>query len=403
MSVPDRTLPRGPWLAGPSAQTSRATVSIKKLSLTCGFLLAVFGASVAAAADDPATQGSQPAAKLEGAAGNHDSQAILTDLRATKEKLDDAMPSLSAIADPEFRKQEGATLRPILQHTTDLLEKLAAAQTDDTERQGLADDRCQYLAMLAALGDGGAGETLEKLAANSDAKTLAAKSALLLSRWWWNSQDAGAQQKLLADYMAVAKANPASERVTLTLAIMASMGPASDELSHEAAAVLRKVMIGERAKKLAAELDPAGAQRELLDHPLVVAGRTSTGKSLTTADWKDKVVLVDCWATWCGPCNAEIPRMKELYATYHAKGLEIVGIDCDSDDDTVNAFVKEKSMPWPQLREESQSEKEPWHPLAARWGVSGIPTMFLIDKKGVLRFIDARDDTATKIDTLLAE
>ena len=60
-------------------------------------------------------------------------------------------------------------------------------------------------------------------------------------------------------------------------------------------------------------------------------------------------------------------------------------------------------MPWPQLREESQTESESWHPLAKQWGVAGIPTMFLVDKKGVLRFIDAREDTAAKIETLLGE
>ncbi len=114
-------------------------------------------------------------------------------------------------------------------------------------------------------------------------------------------------------------------------------------------------------------------------------------------------MLVDFWATWCGPCNAEIPRVKDLYKTYHAKGFEIVGVDCDSSDDTVDPFIKKKEMPWPQLREESQSESESWHPLAKQWGVAGIPTMFLVDKKGVLRFIDAREDTAAKIESLLAE
>jgi thiol-disulfide isomerase/thioredoxin len=162
-------------------------------------------------------------------------------------------------------------------------------------------------------------------------------------------------------------------------------------------------MTSDKAKKLAAQLDPGGAQRELLGKPLVAAGRTSTGAALSTADWKGKVVLIDCWATWCGPCNAEIPRVKELYKTYHAKGFEIVGLDCDSSDDTVNPFVKEKEMPWPQLREASQTDSESWHPLAKQWGVMGIPTMFLVDKKGVLRFIDARSDTAAKIETLLAE
>jgi thiol-disulfide isomerase/thioredoxin len=243
---------------------------------------------------------------------------------------------------------------------------------------------------------------LEKDAAGNDAKNVGAKSALAVGRWWRNSKDAAAQEKILAAVAEMAKADPTSDKLLQTLEIMARVGAANDELAIKVVQVIRKSMTGDAAKRIAAELDPNGALRELLDKPLVVAGRTTAGKSLTTADFKGKVVLVDFWATWCGPCNAEIPRVKDLYKTYHAKGLEIVGVDCDSDDDTVNAFTKDKEMTWTQLREESQSE-EPWHPLAKQWGVSGIPTMFLLDKKGVLRDVDARDGTDAKIAKLLAE
>jgi thiol-disulfide isomerase/thioredoxin len=147
----------------------------------------------------------------------------------------------------------------------------------------------------------------------------------------------------------------------------------------------------------------AEPQSDLLGKPFVVAGRTTTGKTLTTADWKGKVVLVEFWATWAPPCTEELPRLKELYKAYHAKGLEIVSVDCDDSDNTVNSFIKKKEMPWPQLREESQTAGEDWHPLAKQWGVKGIPTMFLVDTKGVLRFVDARKDAAEKIATLLAE
>ena len=225
---------------------------------------------------------------------------------------------------------------------------------------------------------------------------------MTLARWWRDSKDAAGQRKILADYAKVAKAHPTSDKAAFTLAVMARVGAANDDLALGAVTVIRKTLKSPTAKQIAAELDPAGAQRDLLDKPLVVAGRTTTGGKLTTADWKGKVVLVDFWATWCGPCNAEIPRVKQLYKTYHAKGLEIVGVDCDSSDATVNTFTKDKDMPWTQLREQSQAG-EPWHPLAKQWGVGGIPTMFLIDKKGVLRFVDAREDTEAKVTKLLAE
>ena len=370
-------------------------------TIAWGFLLALAGATTTVRAAEPAAKAT--AANTTTAPQDRDEKAILADLRSSKEKLDAVMPSISAIADAEFRKEDGPKVRPVLQKTADLLMELAATQKDDAERQGLEDDRCQYLAMLAALGDDRAGAILEKIAATGESGALTAKSAIVLSQWWRGSKDAAAQQTILAEYTTVAQKNPTNEKVMLTLAVMASVGPASEEVAIKVVEVLRKVMTGDKAKKLAAELDPSGTLRDLLGKPLVAAGRTTTGKSLTTADWKGKVVLVDFWATWCGPCNAAIPRVKDLYKTYHAKGLEIVGLDCDDSDDTVNPFVKQKEMPWPQLREESQSESEPWHPLATQWGVIGIPTMFLVDKKGVLRFIDAGDDTARKIESLLAE
>ncbi|HEX3997732.1 MAG TPA: TlpA disulfide reductase family protein [Pirellulales bacterium] len=374
------------------------------------FLVSAFVATlstskpIAARAAGPAatsTPKSEP--KPAAAPAKRTENEILADLRAAKEQLDTAMPALSAVADPLFRKEDGPKVRPLLQNAAALLDELAQSQTDNTEREALQRDRCQYLAILAALGDDEAEASLEKTAGGDGANALAAQSAIALRKWWQASKDAAAQQKILTDYTAIARSNPESNNVALTLAVMAGIGPATDDMPVKIAEVLRKVMKGERAKKLAAQLDPSGAQRDLVHKGLVAAGRTASGKNFSTDDWKGKVVLLDFWATWCGPCNAEIPRMKELYKTYHGKGLEIVGLDCDGSDDTVNSFVKQKEMPWPQMREAAQSESEPWHPLASAWGVNGIPTMFLIDKRGVLRFIDAREDTAAKIESLLGE
>jgi thiol-disulfide isomerase/thioredoxin len=366
----------------------------------CGFFLLAI--AMLSAVPSRVARAEEPTPETKAAEGR-DEKAILKDLDDAKEKLSAVMPSVASIGDAEFRKQDGPKALAPLRRLSDLLKELAAVQTDETAREGLEEDRYQFLAFRSALGDDDATAILEKAAARKDPKQLTAKSALTLAKWWRSSKDAEAQEKILAGYIETAKANPGDEKVALTLEVMAQVGVASDEIAAKTVTVIRKVLTSDAAKRIAAELDPQGALRELLDKPLVVAGRTTAGKTLTTADWKGRVVLVDFWATWCGPCNAEIPRVKELYKAYHAKGFEIVGVDCDSDDDAVNAFIKEKEMPWTQLRDESQSEQQPWHPLATQWGVSGIPTMFLIDKKGMVRFVDAREGTAEKIEKLLAE
>jgi hypothetical protein len=265
----------------------------------CGLLLALsVGAPRGNRADEPAVAKPEAPANKETPAaspGERDEKAVIADLRDAKEKLSAAMPSISAIGDADFRKESGAKLIPLVLHTSNLLKELAALEKDDEVRQGLDDDRCQYLALLVALGDDNAATVLEKDAAGNDAKNVGAKSALAVGRWWRNSKDAAAQEKILAAFAELAKADPTSDKFLQTLEIMARVGAANDELAIKVVQVIRKSMTGDAAKRIAAELDPNGALRELLDKPLVVAGRTTVGKSLTTADWKGKVVLVDFW------------------------------------------------------------------------------------------------------------
>ena len=103
------------------------------------------------------------------------------------------------------------------------------------------------------------------------------------------------------------------------------------------------------------------------------------------------MVLVDFWATWCGPCIAEIPNVKSNYNKYHTRGFEVVGISLDHDQRSLQRFVERESLPWVQLFDNTGKSKQGWqHPMAARYGVAAIPAAFLVDQQGKVISMSAR-------------
>lgn len=102
------------------------------------------------------------------------------------------------------------------------------------------------------------------------------------------------------------------------------------------------------------------------------------GKPLSIANYKGKVVLLDFWATWCGPCVGELPNVLKTYEQYHAKGFEIIGISLDQDEDALKSFIKKKNMPWVQY-----FDGKGWgSKLAGKYGITSIPATFLLDGEG---------------------
>jgi thiol-disulfide isomerase/thioredoxin len=146
------------------------------------------------------------------------------------------------------------------------------------------------------------------------------------------------------------------------------------------------------------------ATRDQPAHPLAkrrefVLAFTPVGSTQATSmkDLRGKVVVVDFWATWCGPCVAELPALKRLYDEYHPRGLEIVGVSLDDNQAQLRKFVQDRGVRWPQVFGRASQE------LRTEWGVRGIPTVFLVDRQGRLRNVEARGKLERLVPALLEE
>lgn len=123
----------------------------------------------------------------------------------------------------------------------------------------------------------------------------------------------------------------------------------------------------------------------------------TTGKTVSNETLKGKVVVIDFWATWCGPCLAEMPNMKKLYAEYKDKGVEFVGVSLDQGVDPLKSYVAENKIEWPQYFDGKVSSRD----FATEWGIAFIPTLFIVDAEGKLHSVEARGKLETLIPELL--
>ena len=140
----------------------------------------------------------------------------------------------------------------------------------------------------------------------------------------------------------------------------------------------------------------------LTGEKIKISGKTVDGKPFDISQYKGKVVIVDFWATWCGPCLAELPNIKKLYEKYHARGLEVVGVSLDDSGPELANFLKDNDLPWRILHHDGPQQPEGKKrgfsdPNAEFYGIIGIPAIFLVDRHGKVVSLDARGEQLTTL------
>lgn len=125
----------------------------------------------------------------------------------------------------------------------------------------------------------------------------------------------------------------------------------------------------------------AGWKRQLPDTPftdLTLPDTEGKERKLSEFVGKGKYVLIDFWASWCGPCRREMPNVKKLYETYKDRGFDIVGLSLDADKNAWLGAIKKMELPWHHL-----SDLKQWNSLAAStYGINAIPATLFIGPDG---------------------
>lgn len=220
----------------------------------------------------------------------------------------------------------------------------------------------------------------------------------------FGSKNFGAIPGLVREVAALLVADPDDVETVQLADILASSAsqieipdqPSPAIEAYETFAPLLAKSAAPQIRKLAERMTATTRRIKLPGTPMELEGKRLDGSAFDPKTLAGKVVLVDFWATWCGPCLEEIPNILAQYDRYHDKGFEVLAISLDETREELDAFLAEKKLPWPILFSGAGFDD----PVARRYGVNGIPQLILIGRDGNVLSIAAR---GPRLAELLAE
>ena len=372
------------------------------IAVLLAVLIAGYAAGVTIADDD------NPITEAESADTDGD-EATVTDVDpfavpdGTVDELIEYMKKLSE------RRPLGRTREAVYEHLTkastamvEACDKILAADDvpEDITTQ-VANQKLQALSMLVRLGIEGAAEqmtaTAEELAKSDNAEVAAAARFQLIAvrLQTLNPNDSDGTVALVGDVDEFLSEGPLTNN---HLSVATSLAQQLEQYGQTELAATAYETFGarlaasdnEQVAEFGAKMQGAARRMNLIGNPIELTGTLVDGSELDWSEYRGKVVLIDFWATWCGPCLQELPNVLSNYEKYHDRGFEVVGISLDDDRSTLETFLEERAIPWVTIYNDDPATAGWENPLATHYGVMGIPAVWLVNQEGNVVSLMAR-------------
>jgi thiol-disulfide isomerase/thioredoxin len=275
---------------------------------------------------------------------------------------------------------------------------VAAAESDQEaiRRVQLSIDA---LRLVGLLGDADTGPQTDKLLDDlqSDARPAVAEAIIQIRLGrqlrQWNRLDAAARKTTIDRFVADVKDAGLTPKHADLFFRLAEM------LEREEQYDLTSRSINELLPEFQASSDPAiqrrapvleGMLHRFPGNRLELEGTLLDGSTLDWESYRGKVVLVDFFASWCGPCREEVPNVIANYRAFHDKGFEVIGVNLDKNRRAAEAYVNQAGFSFPTLFSEERGATGWDHPMALKYGVVILPRVILVDQEGVIVSSEAR-------------
>lgn len=375
------------------------------LLAACLALVLSFALPASRAQDAPAEKSSDAAAGAEAPATFDIPEGDADSLQKFLHQLAEREP------EGETEEEQKAFSIKLLNTLVVAGDKLIGAKPSDRQAAEGHNFKILALGILDQLQQQGAGEKLVKAidAARNDKREDVAvvgwQSFIQSTFSTWETADADAKQKFLDEILARVKTDDVQPLdVSIVGVVATNLDGTDDEFVARllaAANPLIEKSDDETVKQAFGEANLQGIVRRLnlLGRPIEISGKLLDGKEVDWESYRGKVVLVDFWASWCGPCRREIPNILKLYEAYHDKGFDVLGVSLDLTKQDAERAMREDGIPWPSIfQEPDKNAVDPRFskPLVRHYGIGGIPKAILVDQEGKVVHMEARGENLAK-------